>query len=173
MRYKAGEGWHGKVRQYNVVSLQSVSSVRVISLVAWCWAKCRVVCTGCAVVQCEMPSPCTFPVTTHPAISPLRSFSEEVRTCLQSLQAGGCSWASAESRCHCGADGLRQACDKLPSKGKVGHWLETLLCTHQLVQDETVHHCNFQNPEKNFPPPLHRLVQEAVVAHELVQFVHP
>ncbi len=61
----------------------------------------------------------------------------------------------------------------MPPVGKVGYGSNTSRRCQLLVDHVGVDYSNLQAPKEDLPPSLHALMEEAVVADQLIQLVYP
>ena len=71
-----------------------------------------------------------------------------------------------------GSKWSRQGLDQDSPKSKVGYCSFTPRFSKLPVYNVGVDHAHLEYPEKDFPPPFHAFVQEAVIRGELIQLVH-
>lgn len=146
----------------------------VISLETWRWAEVGVVATCSAGVHSEMACCPSLMRTAHSTVPAYIVLLQEVANWLQTLQVlsrpptkPAWTWYSIAP------DWLRQELDQLPSVCEVSFHSFPMPLSLLLINDVGVDYRHLHAPEKHLPPPFYTLVQEAVVACQLIRLVHP
>ena len=127
---------------------------------------------ACSTLIMSEMSRTTLSVTADYTVTSFPSFLRIVSYWLEVLEIIGCPWTRSGIRGGTTAYRLGQTFNQPSPKSQVSDWSLSSSSSQLLVNYVGVDDHHLQQPE-DLAPPLHRLVEEAVVSHELIQFVYP